>query len=148
MPRKESLNTESTKVPIIMGYSNWRDFLDYCRTISCIAERLIWERIKDADEDTVKAYKTTDEYKDLKKLVMVHQLPQISPHNLSFREMKYRGAIESLWTYVETKLYVTKPGIDMIQREYEKFLDQAKQAGQRRREQKAKIKTQFQKIGG
>ena len=171
-----------------MGYPDWYRFLDYVRSISCIAERLIWERTKDAkpaylddkknfvfEEDDpnfdrnirrlrrkariegehfelrypdCEAYKMTDEYQDLKKLVVIHQLPQVVPHNFKYLGLLYSDAFAYLWDYIRDKLKVTQLGIDMIQREYDKFLDEAKQAAQHRQDQRAKIKNQLNQIGG
>ncbi len=95
------------------------------------------------------AYYTTPEYRELKKMSEIYITCEIGEYMIPlYYDKSYKGAVAMFWQYAQEKQKISQDIVDMIQREYEKFCDEAKQAGQQRREQKAALTANLKTIGG
>lgn len=95
------------------------------------------------------AYLTTPEYRELTELSRTYQTCFLGQMMVPlYYEKTYKGAVEMFWRYAQDKQKVSQDIVDLVQQEYEKFGDAARQAGQHRREQKAALTANLKRIGG
>jgi len=145
MPEKDRIHKGP---PRCMDDKDWYRFIELVRNYSFLAEHLIYLRTKGLDDDETAAYKTTKEYSDLRAVAMMDSDPVVYPNKMIYWDKPYRAAIETFWFKLQSKVGVSDSTIATLNKEYQKFLDDAREGGRNRREQRQKIKEKLNKIGG